>query len=134
MATESLHHDAVRQAREILLSHPAVEAAYLLGSAAEDRLRRDSDVDIAILVRRSSAVSVEDRLALMATLGRIFGRPVDLGLLDTSNLVYAKEAIARGRLIAERDHTVTATFAMYVLSMYATLQEARREVLRAYAA
>ncbi len=128
MATESLHQDAVRQAREILLSHPDVEAAYLLGSAAEDRLRRDSDVDIAILVRRSSAVSVEDRL------GTIFGRPVDLGLLDTRNLVYAKEAISRGRLIAERDHTVTATFAMYVLSMYATLQEARREVLRAYAA
>jgi predicted nucleotidyltransferase len=134
MATESLHHDAIRQAREVLLGHPAVEAAYLLGSAAEDRLRRDSDVDVAIRVRRSSVLSVEDRLALMATLGTIFGRPVDLGLLDTSNLVYAKEAITRGRLIAERDHTVTATFAMYVLSMYATLQEARREVLRAYAA
>jgi hypothetical protein len=67
-------------------------------------------------------------------LGRIFGRPVDLGILGTGNLVYAKEAITRGRLIAERDHAVTATFAMYVLSMYAALQEARREVLRAYAA
>ena len=134
MMTESLHQDAVQQAREILLSHPAVDAAYLLGSAAEDRLRPDSDVDIAILIRRSSAFSVEDRLALMATLGRIFRRSIDLGLLDTSNLVYAKEAISRGRLIAERDHTVTATFAMYALSMYATLQEARREVLRAYAA
>jgi len=89
--TESLHQDAVQQAREILLSHPAVDAAYLLGSAAEDRLRPDSDVDIAILIRRSSAFSVEDRLALMATLGRIFRRSIDLGLLDTSNLVYAKE-------------------------------------------
>ena len=134
MATESLHQDAVRQAREILLSHPAVEAAYLLGSAAAGRLRPDSDVDVAILPRRSSVLSVEDRLTLMATLGRMFGRPVDLGLLSTSNLVYAKEAISRGRLLAERDHAVTATFAMYVLSMYATLQEARREVLRAYAA
>ena len=37
-------------------------------------------------------------------------------------------------VVAERDHSVTATFAMYVLSMYAALQEARREVLRAYAA
>jgi len=134
MATESLHQDAVRHAREILLSHPAVEAAYLLGSAAAGRLRPDSDVDVAILPRRSSVLSVEDRLTLMATLGRVFGCPVDLGLLSTSNLVYAKEAISRGRLLAERDHTVTATFAMDVLSMYATLQEARREVLRAYAA
>ena len=50
------------------------------------------------------------------------------------NLIYAKEAVTRGQLIAERDHVVTASFAMHVLSMYATLQEARREVLRAYAA
>ena len=134
MATESLPRDAVRQASQILLGYPAVEAAYLIGSAAEDRLRHDSDVDIAILTRRSCVLSFEDRLALTSTLGRTCGRPVDLGLLDTGNLVYAKEAITRGRLIAERDHSVTATFAMYVLSMYAALQEARREVLRAYAA
>lgn len=132
--TASLHQDALQAARDVLLNQPAVEAAYLLGSAAEDRLRRDSDVDIAILVRRSCALSIEDRLTLTATLGTIFGRPVDLGLLTTSNLIYAKEAISRGRLLAERSHAVTATFAMYVLSMYATLQEARREVLRAYAA
>lgn len=134
MATESLHHDALQQARDILLGHPAVEAAYLLGSAAEGRLRQGSDIDIAVLLRRSTALSVEDRLSLTAALGRIFCRPIDLGLLGTRNLVYAKEAITRGRLIAERDRAVTARFAMHALSMYAALQEARREVLRAYAA
>ncbi len=134
MPHDSLRQDVLSEARTVLLSHPAVEAAYLLGSAAEDRLRPDSDVDIAMLPRRSTVLSVEDRLSLTATLGRIFGRPVDLGILGTGNLVFAKEAITRGRLIAERDHAVTAAFAMYVLSMYAALQEARREVLRAYAA
>lgn len=65
---------------------------------------------------------------------RIFGRPVDLGVLSTTNVVYAKEAIATGRLLFERDRRVTARFAMLALSMYASLQEARREVLRTYAA
>ena len=134
MATESLGHDVLQQAREILLGHHAVEAAYLLGSAAEGRLRRDSDIDIAVLLRQSTVLSVEDRLSLTAMLGRICGRPVDLGILGTRNLVYAKEVITRGQLIAERERGVTAWFAMHALSMYAALQEARREVLRAYAA
>ncbi|MGI9176658.1 MAG: hypothetical protein ACR2IT_02230 [Pirellulales bacterium] len=59
---------------------------------------------------------------------------MDLGLLGSRNPIYAKEAVTRGRLIAERDHAVTAKFAMHVLSMDAALQDARRQVLRAYAA
>jgi hypothetical protein len=54
--------------------------------------------------------------------------------LSTANLVYAKEAVAHGAVIFERDRAARARFAMLVLSMYAALQESRREVLHAYAA
>jgi uncharacterized protein len=64
----------------------------------------------------------------------VAGRPVDVGMLSTGNLVYAKEAVAHGRLFFERDPAARARFAMLVLSMYASLQESRREVLHAYAA
>lgn len=111
-----------------------VAAAYLLGSAAEGRLRPDSDVDIAVLPLAPNGLPVAERLSMAAELSRLAGREVDLGILTTRNLVYAKEAVTRGRLIFERDHSTTATFEMYALSMYASLQEARREVLRAYAA
>jgi hypothetical protein len=77
---------------------------------------------------------VDQRLTLTAELARLFGRPVDLGVLSTANVVYAKEAVVHGRILFERSHRVTAHFAMQALSMYASLQEARREVLRAYAA
>ncbi|MCE9629929.1 MAG: nucleotidyltransferase domain-containing protein [Planctomycetia bacterium] len=132
--SNSISPELLERASDAILAHPKVEAAYLLGSAVDGRLRGDSDIDIAILLRRSAVLSVMDRLLLTASLGRVFGRPVDLGILSTANLVYAKEAIAHGRLIAERDHGVTARFAMHVLSMYAGLQESRREVLRAYSA
>ena len=112
----------------------AVQAAYLLGSAATDRLRNDSDVDVAILPRHRTGLPIEERLAITAELATIFGRPVDLGVLSTANVVYATEAVTTGRLLCERDRTETARFAMLALSMYASLQEARREVLRAYAA
>jgi len=117
-----------------LSRHDHVAAAYLLGSAAEERLRSDSDVDIAVLPVTPEGLPLLERLHLAAELSSIVGREVDLGVLTTRNLVYAKEAVTRGRLILDRDHQVTARFEMYALSMYASLQEARREVLRAYAA
>jgi hypothetical protein len=42
--------------------------------------------------------------------------------------------VANGRLIFERDPALRARFAALVFSMYADLQENRREVLHAYAA
>lgn len=129
-----IDHVLLQKAKAILHGHPAVEAAYLLGSAAENRLQEESDVDIAILLRKATAMSGKERLLLSAALDRVFQRPVDLGILSTQNLVFARETIAKGRVLAERDHRVTAKFVIRVLSMYAALQVARREVMHAYAA
>ena len=111
-----------------------IAAAYFLGSGAEERLRADSDVDIALLPVQGKHFTAPQRLNLAADLTSLAGRPVDLGILHTGNLVYAKEAVAGGRLIFERDHSATTRFAALVFSMYADLQENRREVLHAYAA
>lgn len=134
MTTVTLDGKPFDAVRRLLQEHAAVDAAYVLGSAVTGRLRPDSDIDIAILPRTTAAFSVIDRMGLSVELGKLFGRTVDLGLLSHTNLVYAKEAVAHGRLIFERDHGTTARFEMLTLSMYAALQEARREVLRAYAA
>lgn len=134
MPSTAISAAALNAAAETLRCLPAVTAAYLLGSAAADRLRPESDVDLAILQARRSRLSVAERLALAATLSEIFCREVDLGFLSTTNLVYAKEAITAGRLLVDRDPSATAEFAMHALAMYAALQEERREVLRAYAA
>lgn len=119
---------------ERLQKNGDIAAAYLLGSAVRDELRPDSDIDIALLPVRGRVISSGDRLSLAADLEEIAGRPVDVGVLSTANLVYAKEAVAHGTVIFERDHAARARFAMLVLSMYAALQESRREVLHAYAA
>jgi predicted nucleotidyltransferase len=132
--TNALEKHCLAAAVGVLAACDGVQTAYLLGSAGADRLRSDSDVDMAILLSRRGGLSAHDRLALTATLTRLFGRPVDLGVLATSNVVYAKEAVATGRVLFERDRNATARFEMLALSMYASLQEARREVLQAYAA
>ncbi|MBU6221158.1 MAG: nucleotidyltransferase domain-containing protein [Planctomycetes bacterium] len=134
MNETSIDEKSAAAAVETLRRHHGVQAAYVLGSAAADRLRPDSDIDVAILPSVRGRLSIEERLALTAELTRIFGRTVDLGVLSTANVVYAKEAVTSGKLVYERDPLTTARFAMLTLSMYASLQEARREVLRAYAA
>lgn len=134
MITGTLCEDSIANAIAALNGSEFVAAAYLLGSATTDRLRADSDVDIAVLPCGRGGLPAAERRSLTSTLGAIFGRTVDLGVLSTANVVYAKEAVTTGRLLYERDRHVAARFAMLALSMYASLQEARREVLRAYAA
>lgn len=134
MTRTNISREALDATRQVLEKYPAVDAAYVLGSGAMGRLRPDSDIDIAVLPKRGELFTVMERLALSTELGKPFGRQVDLGILTSANLVYAKEAVAHGRLIFERDHGARARFAMLTLSMYAALQKARREVLRAYAA
>ena len=134
MMSNSIDEHRIDAAIGVLRRCAAVQAAYLLGSAAADRLRADSDVDVAILPTGRGSLPVEERMSLTAELTKIFGRSVDLGVLSTANVVYAKEVVAKGRILCERDRTETARFEMLALSMYASLQEARREVLRAYAA
>ena len=123
-----------RHLTERLQKDDKVAAAYLLGSAARHALRPDSDLDIAVLPVRGCVISPQERLSLAADLEDVAGRTVDWGMLSTANLVYAKEAVAHGAVIFERDRAARARFAMLVLSMYAALQESRREVLHAYAA
>ena len=110
-----------------------IDAAYLLGSAASGLLRSDSDLDIALLPTRGARFPGRRLAELAADLESIAGLPVDLGILHTGNLIYAKEAISRGKLFYERDPASRRRFAQLALSMYADLQENRREILHAYA-
>jgi predicted nucleotidyltransferase len=130
----TLEESVLRAVADRIGQEAAVSAAYLLGSAADGRLRAESDVDIALLPVRGASIGGLLRADLAADLDLLLGRPVDLGVLHTGNLVYAKEAVAHGRLLFERDPNVRARFAALVFSMYADLQENRREVIDGYAA
>ena len=133
MKPECLSKEVLDRIADRLARETSVAAAYVLGSSVEGRVREDSDVDIAVLPVRGHTLTPKQRLGLAADLGELAGREADVGLLSTANLVYAKEAVSRGLLFFERDPSARARFAMLVLSMYASLQETRREVLHAYA-
>ena len=107
-------------------------AAFLHGSAVKGRLRETSDFDIALLLVSGQKFSVFARLELAANLECVLGRPVDLGILTTRNLGYAKEVASAGPLIFTRNQLASDRFIDQALSMYSDLQSSRREVLEAY--
>lgn len=73
--------DQVRQATLTILQRYGVTRAALFGSAAKDRLRPDSDIDI--LVQIDKDISLLDFVALKLELQDALGRSVDLVEYDT---------------------------------------------------
>ena len=94
----------------------------------------NSDVDIALLPVSGKTLCLRDRLECASQIETIFGRPVDLGVLSTGNLVYAKEVIDHGTELFCRNRFRSDLFLTTSLSMYAELQQQRKEVLHAYSA
>ncbi len=93
--------DALRQ---VLDPEPDLLYAVVFGSAARGESRADSDVDVAIELRRGAARDVHAIGRLAARLESAAGRPVDLVLMDEAPPPLAYRVFRDGRLLIERDH------------------------------
>ena len=111
-----------------------VNSAYLLGSAAQGRLRPDSDVDIALMLAKGKSFNAVERCLLAASLSLELGREVELGLLSSANLVYARQAILTGHRLFARESFLADLRAASLLGMYERFNLDRREVSDAYSA
>jgi predicted nucleotidyltransferase len=84
----------VENIRTVLINAPEVEVAFLFGSAARDRLRFDSDVDIAIAGYNKLPIHRFNELS--GLLSGSISRPVDLiDLVSTKGLVF-HQALTKG--------------------------------------
>jgi predicted nucleotidyltransferase len=129
-----MHPAANETMKAFLEKIPEIDAAYLHGSAAKGTMHPGSDVDIALLPVPGKRVSLTERLHHSTELESLLGRPVDMGILSTRNLVYAKEVIDHGTELFSKNRFRSDLFLGTCLSMYAELQQQRKEVLHAYSA
>ena len=95
-----------------------VLAVFLMGSAARGQLRKDSDIDLAILPFNGKDISSLELFNMVGDLGYAFGYDFDLGVMSSQNLVYAKEAIFQGKRIQTKDELATQFRVNDLLSMY----------------
>lgn len=100
----------------VFRKYPDVQAVYLFGSAAEGRMRADSDIDLAVVPR--SGACRERRLEMLADLTRAGFDNVDLVFLDTDDLVLKYEAVRQNRVVYQTDDFSRGEMYSKVVRMY----------------
>jgi predicted nucleotidyltransferase len=111
----------------VLARSPDTDAvsAYLFGSVAEGRSHRESDIDLALLLRRESHPDPTDRfdrrLLLMGDLEAELGRTVDLVILNDAPPLLGRHAV-RGRRLLCRDEAADFDYVLGVQLRAADLE------------
>jgi hypothetical protein len=102
---EMLKASEIEKAVEVLAGFGEVEAAYLFGSAASGRLRKKSDIDVALLLRPDvkKARQFDIRLRLMARLEDIFKRPTEVVIMNDAPLLLFREILKAKKIIYEKN-------------------------------
>ena len=94
----------------LLEAAPQVQAAWLFGSRARGDERRDSDVDIGILLGKHPRGLQDLCFGLQDELTARLGLPVQLTILDTAPVDLVRRVFREGRLIHERDRAARIAF------------------------
>jgi len=113
---------------------PDILAVYLLGSARNGYLRQDSDIDLGIMLEPGKKISSLKRIELANKLSYELRRTVDMGVVSSGNLVYAREAMLKGDILYQKDLDKTNLYRANLLGMYIQFNQDRQEVVHAYRA
>lgn len=107
-----------------------VDPAFIIvfGSYAKQTERPDSDIDIAFY-SPNATFSAYDTFLLAQDLADLIGIEVDLVDLDRASTVFRTQIYMTGTVIFARDETDLQKQKMTALSMYAKLNESRKEIL-----
>src|SRR5690242_19400201 len=111
-----------------LEAQPAVLAAVVFGSAANGRLRPESDLDLALLFADDGVPDEMATLELRAALEQRAGRDVDLVVLNRASTILAFQVAKKGRLILCRDPRAYQRYIVRLISEYADFKRIRRPI------
>jgi predicted nucleotidyltransferase len=111
---------------------PGLAVVYLFGSQAREDAGPGSDIDLAVLTLGN--LDPMDRWKLQEDLAAQAHQNVDLVDLRRASTVLRVQVLRDGRLLADLQPSVRATFEATALSAYARLNEERREILNDIAA
>lgn len=111
-----------------LSQNPNVSAGLIFGSAAADRLRPESDFDLALLFAPMRVPDDETILLMRADLEEIVARNVDLIVLNQASTILAFQIIKTGAVIFCRDRRSLEQFIVRLITEYADFKIIRRPI------
>jgi len=111
------HSDKLQALKEYINSRDDIAFAFLFGSAARERMRKEGDIDVAVYFKPEKDLEweafgkifkEENRIGL--DLERLLGKEVDLVVLNRVRAVVADEIIRRGKPITIKDNGLFMDF------------------------
>ncbi|MFA7204627.1 MAG: nucleotidyltransferase domain-containing protein [Candidatus Caldatribacteriota bacterium] len=116
-----------KKIKKILIDKLSPKLIYIFGSIITNRVRNDSDIDIAILTDKNID---EYQLYMMSQqLADDLKREVDIVDLKRASTVFKAEVLRNGKLIYNSDNQEKMIFQLGVLQDYVFLNERRREII-----
>lgn len=98
--------EVIKRIKSILNDVPGLQLAILYGSAVTGRMRKDSDVDIALLFDRP--MSAQQKMELISHVESELRRDVDLADLYALNGTILKQILSKGRVLVQSTPGVLA--------------------------
>ncbi|CAN2042047.1 DNA polymerase III subunit beta [Candidatus Magnetomoraceae bacterium gMMP-15] len=105
--------EIIKRIKQILENYPEIFAATLFGSAVKNRLKPDSDIDIAVAARQP--LSYEQKIDLFLALSKVLPREIDLIDLQAVAGPILQNALCKGIVVKK---TSTVLFAELIKKMW----------------
>lgn len=119
---------------DICKRYPEIRDVILLGSYAKGTERKDSDIDLGLIVNNYKKLEAKDYLSLISEVSVETGLTSDIGYINSNSLIYSYEAFTKGKLIYSVDKESFNLIRCNLMGMYLKFNYERREVLDAYRA
>jgi uncharacterized protein len=113
--------------KEILIHKIKPKLIYIFGSIITNRIRKDSDIDIAILTDKQ--IDEYQLYMISQQLADNLKREVDIVDLKRASTVFRAEILRKGKLIYSSDNQEKMHFQLGVLHDYVFLNERRQEII-----
>lgn len=124
-----LSAEQIEQIKKFLIDKLNPYLIIIYGSAANGRMRADSDIDIAYLSTQDNDLRDYDRFMLAQEMAEILDRDVHLIDLRQASTVLQAQVVAQGKVILDQEPVKRQEFFMLVLKKYARLNEERAPIL-----
>ena len=113
--------------KNVLIEKTSAFIIILFGSAADERLRDESDIDLAFLSEK--ILSEYEVFIIAQELANELGRDVDLIDLSKASTVFKSNILGTGKIIYSSDENRKHEFQINTFKDYALLNEERKELL-----
>jgi predicted nucleotidyltransferase len=116
-----------KKIKKILINKLSPKLIYIFGSMVKNRVRNDSDIDIAILTEKQ--IDEYKLYMISQKLADELKREVDIVDLKNASTVFKAEILRNGKLIYNSDNPEKMHFQLGILQDYVFLNERRQEII-----